>query len=198
MTALRARKGVAAQALEFLILCAARTGAVTGATRDEIDWEQKIWTVPPERAGAKIIVNDDDPKPRRVPLCDRAIEILKSLSVEDGNRHLFIGGKKGCGLSNAAMAELTKDMAWPSTTPGRLAVPHGFRSVFKDWVSEVTNYPNHVSEAALWHVVADRVEAAYRRGDLFNKRRKLMNDWARYCSLPQRSGEVVVPIRGAR
>ena len=195
IVALRGREGIAARALEFLILCAARTGAVIGATRDEIDFTQKVWTVPPERAGAKIIANDDDPKPRRIPLSDRAIDILKALPQEDDNPHLFIGGKKGCGLSNAAMAELMKDMAFSSTTPNRLATAHGFRSTFKDWVSECTNYPNHVSEAALWHAVADKVEAAYRRGDLFEKRRRLMNEWAKYCATPIRSGDVV-PIRG--
>ena len=193
MAALRERKSVSARALEFLILCAARTGAVIGATRDEIDFEQKIWSVPPARAESKISGDE----PRRIPLCDRAIEILKALPHEQGNPYLFIGGLAGCGLSNMAMSELMKDMAFASTTPGRLAVPHGFRSTFKDWVSETTSYPSFVSEAALWHAVADKVEAAYRRGDLFNKRRKLMADWAKYCAAPKRSGDgdVVVPIR---
>jgi integrase len=190
IVALRSREGIAPRALEFTILTAARTGAVIGATRDEIDFENRIWSVPPQRAGAKIIVGDEAPKPRRIPLCDRAIEILKSLPAKKGNPYLFRGAEAGLGLSNAAMAELMKDMSFPSTTPGRLAVPHGFRSTFKDWVSETTNYPNHVSEAALWHVVADKVEAAYRRGDLFEKRRRLMNDWAKYCSLPKRDASV--------
>lgn len=200
IVALRKREGIAARALEFLILTAARTGAVIGATRDEIDFKEKVWTVPPERAGAKIVAKDDDPKPRHIPLSDRAIEILKALPHEEGNPYLFIGGKEGCGLSNAAMAELMKDMAFASTTPirdsngsimgARLAVPHGMRSTFKDWVSETTNYPNFVSEAALWHAVADKVEAAYRRGDLFEKRRRLMNDWAKYCALPKRDASV--------
>jgi integrase len=190
--ALREREGIAPRALEFLILCAARTGAVIGAMRDEIDFEGKVWTVPPDRAGAKI--GDDQDKPRRIPLSERAIEILKALPVEEGNPHLFIGGKAGRGLSNMAMAELMKDMAFASTTPGRLATVHGFRSTFKDWVSECTNYPNHVSEAALWHAVADKVEAAYRRGDLFAKRSRMMNDWARYCASPKRDASVI-PIR---
>lgn len=195
MVALRERKSISARALEFLILCAARTGAVIGATRDEIDFEQKIWTVPPQRAESKI----SGSKPRRIPLCDRAIEILKALPREEGNPYLFIGGKAGCGLSNMAMSELMKDMAFASTTPGRLAVPHGFRSTFKDWVSETTSYPNHVSEAALWHAVADQVERAYRRGDLFDKRRRLMNDWARYCAtVPRAASSAVVPLRAHR
>jgi integrase len=194
MAALRERKGIAARALEFLILTAARTSAVIGSTRDEIDFEQKVWTVPPDRAEAKI----SGDQPRRIPLCDRAVEILKALPREDNNPHVFIGAKAGSGLSNMAMAELMKDMAFPSTTPGRLAVPHGCRSSFRDWVSECTNYANHVAEAALWHPVADKVEAAYRRGDLFAKRRRLTNDWARYCRTePVQPGEPVVALRRA-
>jgi integrase len=194
IVALRNREGIAARALEFLILCAARTGAVIGATRDEIDFKEKVWTVPPERAGAKIVAKDNNPKPRYIPLSDRAIEILTALPIEDGNPHLFIGGKKGCGLSNAAMAELMKGMAYPSTTAGRLAVPHGMRSTFTDWVADCTNYPNHVSDAALWHAVADKVDAAYRRSDLFAKRRRLMNEWARYCESPPVDAKVT-PLR---
>ncbi|MHC2318377.1 integrase [Bradyrhizobium diazoefficiens] len=187
----KGESSISALALEFTILTAARTGAVIGATRDEIDFKGRVWTVPPERAGAKIIVNDDEePKPRRIPLSDRAIEILKELPTEEGNPYLFIGVKPVSGLSNMAMAELMKDLAFPSTTPGRLATVHGFRSTFKDWVSETTNYPNHVSEAALWHAVADKVEAAYRRGDLFEKRIRLMNDWARFCGSPKRDARI--------
>jgi integrase len=168
---LRDIEGVSAQALQFTILTAGRTGAVIGALRTEIDFDTKIWTVPPERAGTKI----DGDESRRIPLCDRAIEILKALPSEDGNPHIFIGIKPGSHLSNMAMLELMREMR-----PGY--VPHGFRSSFKDWCSETTNYPNEVSEAALWHVVADKVEAAYRRGDLFEKRRQLMSDWAAYCA----------------
>lgn len=194
MAELRGRKGIAARALEFLILTAARTGAVIGARRDEVDFEQKVWTVPPDRAETKISVD----QPRRVPLSDRAVEILKELPKEADNPYLFIGGRAGIGLSNMAMAELLKDMAWPSATPDRIATVHGFRSTFKDWASETTSYPNHVSEAALWHIVADRVEAAYRRGDLFNKRRRLMVDWARYCVASPVANAKVLPMRGAR
>jgi integrase len=174
MRELGRREGVAARALEFLILTAARTGAVIGATWSEIDLTTKVWTVPPDRAGTKI--NGD--KPRRVPLSDCAIRILKALPFEDGNPHVFIGLRHRAGLSNMAMAQQLKRMGRSDITV------HGFRSSFKDWVSERTNYPNHVSEAALWHSVADRVEAAYRRGDLFEKRRRLMQEWARYCASP--------------
>jgi hypothetical protein len=177
---------------EFLILCAARTGAVIAppATRSILSRRYG-------RCRRHAPVEDQRRRTAPHPLCDRAIEILKALPHEQGNPYLFIGGLAGCGLSNMAMSELMKDMAFASTTPGRLAVPHGFRSTFKDWVSETTSYPNFVSEAALWHAVADKLEAAYRRGDLFNKRRKLMADWAKYCAAPKRSGDgdVVVPIR---
>jgi integrase len=182
MEALRQRPGTSARALEFLILCTARTGAVIGATRDEVDFKAKVWTVPPSRVGAKI----DGAAPRRVPLSSRAVEILEQLPREDGNPFLFIGPRKGRGLSNMAMAKQLERMGRDDITC------HGFRSSFKDWCSETTNHPNHVSEAALWHVVADAVEAAYRRGDAIEKRRRLMADWARYCaSSPTRQGEVV-------
>ncbi|SIO51162.1 Integrase [Bradyrhizobium erythrophlei] len=167
---LRDIEGITARALEFTILTAGRTGAVIGATLPEIDLEAKVWTVPPERAGTKI----DGDEPRRVPLSARAIEILKALPRQEGNPHVFIGAKSGKALSNMAMLEMMREMR-----PG--FVPHGFRSTFKDWCSETTNYPNEVSEAALWHVVADKVEAAYRRGDLFEKRCALMADWAAFC-----------------
>jgi integrase len=168
---LRDIEGITARSLEFTILTAGRTGAVIGALLSEVDLDAKIWTVPHDRAGTKI----DGDEPRRIPLSDRAIEILKELPRQDGNPHLFIGAKRGKALSNMAMLEMMRDLR-----PGY--VPHGFRSTFKDWCSETTHYPNEVSEAALWHVVADKVEAAYRRGDLFEKRRALMRDWATFCS----------------
>jgi integrase len=195
MATLHQHEGVPARALEFTILTAARTGAVLGATWSEIDFNDKVWNVPASRAGTKT------DKPRRIPLSDRAIELLRALPTEKDNPHVFIGGKAGGGLWDMAMSELLKAMAAPSSTPGRLATVHGFRSTFKDWVSETTSYPNFVSEAALWHTIADKVEAAYRRGDLFNKRRRLMAEWATYCrSVSARTtstdAKVVVPIRG--
>jgi integrase len=179
MCELRTRNGIAPKALEFTILTAARTGAVIGAAWDEIDLNEKVWTVPPNRAGTKI----DGDKPRRVPLSPRAIELLKALPRERNNPHVFLGPREGAGLSNAAMSKVLELIGRDDVTV------HGFRSTFKDWVSERTSYANHVSEAALWHAVADQVEAAYRRGDLFEKRRRLMNEWARYC--------VTTPVEGA-
>jgi integrase len=181
MADLRTRGGSGAKALEFLILCAARTGAVIGATWDEIDLGAKVWTVPPDRIGAKI----DGDKPRRVPLSPAAMALLEALPREEGNPFVFIGGRDGAGLSGAAMSRVLELMGRDDVTV------HGFRSTFKDWCAERTNYPNHVSEAALWHSVADAVEKAYRRGDLFEKRRRLMNDWARYCGSPAVSSVVV-------
>jgi integrase len=187
MAALRAIEGISARALEFTVLTGARTGAVIGATWDEVDFSAKLWIVPPHRTGTKI--TGDDPAPRRVPLSDRAIQILKSLPRDGSNLHLFAGRKAGRALSNMAMLELMRDLR-----PG--FVPHGFRSSFKDWCSETTSYPNEVSEAALWHVVDDKVEAAYRRGDLMEKRRALMTDWAAFCANGDRAK--VIRLRSAR
>jgi len=175
MAELRLRDSVSARALEFTVLTAGRTGAVIGAVWTEIDIPAKTWTVPPERSGTKI--TGLDPKPRRVPLSDRVVEILNALPREKGNPYVFIGGVAGMPLSNMAMAEMLKGMGYD----GDRATVHGMRSSFKDWVSETTHYPNEVSEAALWHIVADKVEAAYRRGELFEKRRNLMDDWDAYC-----------------
>lgn len=185
MQALRQCTGVSARALEFTILAAARTGAVIGARWEEIDFRNEVWTVPPTRAGAKI----DGNQPRRVPLSGDAIKILKDLPREDGNPYVFVGLRHHRGLSNMAMLEQLKRMGRSDITV------HGFRSTFKDWASERTHYPNHVSEAALWHAVADKVEAAYRRSDLFDKRRELMKDWARYCASARGSRSRVLTLK---
>jgi integrase len=180
LTELRQREGISAKALEFLILTAARTGEVMGARWSEIDLAAKVWTIGAERMKAR--------KEHKVPLSDRAVKILQSLPREDGNPYLFIGGKKGAPLSNMAMLELMKGMR-----PGY--VPHGFRSTFRDWAAERTNYPNHVIEMALAHKIGDKVEAAYRRGDLFDKRRKLMDAWSQYCTAkPVEAGAKVVAL----
>jgi integrase len=183
MSELRQRSAVAARALEFLILTATRTGAVITATWDEIDLKERVWTVPHDRAGTKIGGNE----PRRVPLSDRAIELLKALPREQNNPYIFIGASTGKPLSSMAMLTLMERM-------GRDETAHGFRSSFKNWASERTSYPNFVSEAALFHVVADKTEAAYRRTDLFQKRIRMMADWAKFCSSTVKAGEVV-PLR---
>ena len=117
----------------------------------------------------------------RVPLSDRALEILAPLPREKGNPHVFIGARKGKGLSDMAMLELLRGMDGSGYTV------HGFRSSFRDWCAEQTNYPRELAEAALAHVLKDKTEAAYRRGDLFEKRRKLMRAWASYCASPPRA-----------
>jgi integrase len=181
---LQMRTGVAARALEFTFLCAARTGAVIGASWDEIDLEKRIWIVPVERIGAKI--TGEEPTPRRVPLSERAISIVKGLIRAPHNPFVF-PGRFGGSLSNMAMLEVMREMR-----PGY--VPHGLRSTFKDWTAETTAFPNEVSEAALWHVIDDKVEAAYRRGDLFEKRRRLMEAWAEYLSGATKA-DVITPLR---
>lgn len=167
MKALRAREGVAARALELTILTGARRGEVIGAAWDEVDLTQRIWTVPAERIKGG--------REHRVPLSTRAIELLEGLPREGKNPFVFIGPRRG-GLSNMAMASVLARMGHDSITV------HGFRSAFRDWAAESTSYSNHVVEMALAHVIDDKVEAAYRRGDLFEKRRRLMVDWSRYCT----------------
>jgi integrase len=174
---LRRREGVAAKALEFTILTAARTGEVIGAVWDEIDFTSKVWTVPASRAKTH--------KEHRVPLSPRAISILKALPREDGNPFLFIGWIPGKGLGHVAMKAVLSRMGY-----GQVTV-HGFRSCFMDWAHETTSFPKVVIDMALAHVVGDKVEAAYRRGDLFEKRKRLMAEWERFVSAPVAAGKVV-------
>lgn len=174
MGELRERDSVSARALEFLILTASRTGEVVGMQWSEVDLKNRLWTVPPERMKSL--------REHRVPLSDRAVEILKGMPTERGNDFVFIGGKAGEGLSNMAMLELLRGMRDKVTV-------HGFRSSFVDWAHETTNHPRTVVEAALAHVVGDRTEASYRRGDLFAKRTRLMADWSKYCA--SKAAEVV-------
>ena len=166
MVELRHRDGVSARALEFTILTAARTGEVIGARWSEIDLKGKVWVVPAARMKAG--------REHRVPLSKRALEILKVLPREEGNAHVFIGAHAGKGLSNMSMLELLRGMQHGLTV-------HGFRSSFRDWASEATTHPRDVVEMALAHAVGDKVEAAYRRGDLFEKRAALMADWEVFC-----------------
>ena len=178
MACLREQHGIAARALEFTILTAARTGETTGATMAEIDATARVWTVPADRIKAE--------REHRVPLSARAIAIVEETATA-GGRFIFPGARRGKPLSNMAMLSVLERMGRANVTV------HGFRSTFKDWTSERTNFPREVSEAALAHIVGDKVEAAYRRGDLFEKRRKLMEAWADFCAKP--AGDNVVPIR---
>ena len=175
--ALRARDGVAPRALEFTILTACRTGETLGARWDEINGE--VWTVPAKRTKTE--------REHLVPLSKRALEILEALPREHGNASVFIGAKAGQPLHRHAMAELLKTMDVACTV-------HGFRSTFRDWASECTGYPHEVCEMALAHSIPSKVEAAYRRGGLLEKRARLMADWASYLSAPTPTGDVV-PLR---
>ena len=168
---LQSRKGTAALTLEFAILTAARLGEVLGAKWPEFDIPQAVWTVPAFRMKAG--------REHRVPLCRRALEILKILhEVRDGD-FVFPGQRSGKPLSPGALGQVLCRMKLDNVTT------HGFRSAFRDWAAECTNFANEVCEAALAHVVGNKVEAAYRRGDPFEKRRKLMEAWSNYCSGPK-------------
>jgi integrase len=170
---LRQQDGIAARALEFLILTAARTGEVIGAQWSEIDLSKRLWIVPAERTKTG--------KEHRVPLSARAIEILEQMP--HASEHVFE-------LSNMAFLMLLRRMGQGGITA------HGFRSSFRDWCAERTNFPSEVAEMALGHAVGDKVEAAYRRGDLFEKRRQLMDSWSAFCSMPSRDSARVVPLHG--
>lgn len=177
MVELRHRDSISARALEFTILCAARTGETIGATWSEINLDAKVWTVPAARMKGH--------REHRVPLSDRAVDILRDMPREKGSPYAFPGAKPKSHLSNMAMLELLKGMRPGVTT-------HGFRSTFKDWATEATAHPNIVSEAALAHAVSDKVEAAYRRGELLAKRARLMRDWSAYCTRPPVEGNVTL------
>ena len=177
MAMLRGQDGTAARALEFLILTAARTGEIIGARWDEIDLEDKIWVVPGARMKAG--------REHRVPLSGAALAILEQMrEIREGD-FVVPGGKKGKPLSNMAMLAVLKRMGRDDLTT------HGFRSTFRDWAAERTNFPREVVEMALAHTIESKVEAAYRRGDLFQKRRQLMEAWVRFCASPKSRGEVV-------
>lgn len=176
MAALRSEKSVSALALEFAILTAARTGEVIGAKWAEFDLVEKVWIVPRERMKAG--------REHRVPLSDRATAILKAIKPDEVSGDLFVfrGNKPRSPLSNMAFLMLLRRMKRDNLTV------HGFRSTFRDWAAEHTNFPNEVSEMALAHTIGNKVEAAYRRGDMFEKRRALMETWAKACAKkpPQR------------
>ena len=179
MEKLRERKATAALALEFVILTATRTSEVLGATWAEVDLDKAIWTVPAVRMKAA--------KEHRIPLSPRAVEILEA--VKPLGKDSLFPSDKGGKLSTMAMAMLLRRMKLDCTV-------HGFRSGFRDWAAECTGYAHEVCEMALAHVIGNKSEAAYRRGDLFDKRRRLMADWASYCASGIAAGAKVSPIRG--
>jgi integrase len=177
---LRAKHGTSASALEFCVLTAARTGEVIRARWAEIDLNVKLWTVPATRMKSQV--------EHRVPLSDRAVAILETLPSE--GEYVFPGARRGKPLAHTALLVLLHGMRG-----GGLTV-HGFRSAFRDWAAEQTAYPHELCEIALAHAVGNKVEAAYRRGDMMDKRRRLMADWATHCAkLPVAAGGKVVNIR---
>ena len=183
MTELRQQKGIGARALEFAILTASRTNEVLGAQWSEFSLSDRLWIVPAERMKAG--------KEHRVPLCDAAMAVLESMAAIRQGDLVFPGARANRLLSHMTMLNALRRMGRRDITA------HGFRSTFRDWAAERTNFPAEVAEMALAHVVSDAVEAAYRRGDLFEKRRQLADAWATYCNSPPVSGEVV-PIRAAQ
>ena len=189
LASLRAQEGIAARALEFAILTAARTGEVIGARWSEIDLLDKTWTVPAARMKAH--------REHRVPLSARALVILGEMqaarqsSADDA--FVFPGRKRGLALSNMAFLMLLRRMKRGDLTA------HGFRATFKTWASERTSFQNEIAEAALAHVIGDKVEQAYRRGDMFDKRRRLMDAWAKFCitAPTQEAQSNITPLRAS-
>jgi integrase len=167
MKALMAQEGLAARALELLVLTAARTTEVIGAVRGEFDLDAATWTVPAEQMKAG--------RPHRIPLSGPALALVRGLLDGAEGDLVFPGAKKGRPLSNMAMLTVLRRMNSAGLTV------HGFRSTFRDWAAECTRYPNEMAEMALAHTVDDKVEAAYRRGDMFRRRKQMMDDWAAHC-----------------
>ncbi len=181
MVELRQQSSVGARALEFAILTAARSGEVRGATWQEIDWEAKAWIIPGDRMKAK--------KEHRIPLSKDALDLLKALPRHDDIDLIFASSKKST-LSDMTLTAVIKRMKRTGITA------HGFRSTFRDWAGETTAYPREVIEHALAHQLSDKAEAAYARGSLFDKRRRLMADWASFCAIASTVADVT-PINRA-
>ena len=165
---LKKQEGIAARALEFGILCASRSAEIRGALWSEFDLEAALWIIPAKRMKAE--------KEHRVPLASSAVDLLRTLPRLAGTELVF-PSPRGKELSDMGLTAVLRRMNLKITQ-------HGFRSSFRDWAAEATNYPREVAEMALAHSIGDKVEAAYRRGDLFQKRREMMKDWAAYCCTP--------------
>ena len=178
---LRAAEGMGARALEFAMLTAARSGEVRGARWAEIDRDAKLWTIPAARMKAG--------REHRVPMSNAALSMLEALPRIDAADWVFPASRttvdgQAKTLSDMALTAVMRRMKLD-------AVPHGLRSTFRDWAAERTNYPRDVAEMALAHTIGDKVEAAYRRGDLFDKRRQMMNDWAEFLARPELPAKVI-------
>jgi integrase len=184
MMDLRTREGIAAAAMEFLILTVGRTGEVLGATWDEFDLRKSVWMIPGERM--------KNGKEHQVPLSAPAVAVLERMSKLTNGEHVFFGQSSGRSLSNMALLVLLRRMKRTDITS------HGFRSTFRDWAAE-RGYPDPVAEAALAHSVPDAVVAAYKRTTFFELRKKLMDDWAAFAtSDPVKTGDNVVELRASQ
>jgi integrase len=181
MVELREQEGTAARALDFTILTGARTGETIGATWGEFDIEAAVWTIPGGRMKAG--------REHRAPLSRSALAVLKTMAAMRCGEWVFPGGRTGRPLSNMAMVMLLRRMGHKNLTV------HGFRSSFRDWCSEATNYPREIAEKALAHTVGDETERAYQRGDLLEKRRELMGAWANFCARSAPAKGEMEPIR---
>jgi integrase len=173
---LREREALAALALELTILTAARSGEVLAAQWNEVDLQSKVWTVPAERMKAA--------REHRIPLSERAVQILQKLCDARTGEYVFPGYRHGRPLSNMAMEMCLRRMGADDITV------HGFRSAFRDWAGNETHFQREVAEAALAHVVGDKAEQAYRRGDALEKRREMMQAWANYIE-PDRADNIL-------
>ena len=192
MADLRGMDSVSARGVEFAILTATRTIETRGALWSEFDLENKIWTIPPSRlkAGKKT------GKEHRVPLTDEMLSIITKMDEIRQSKYVFPGGTTNKPLSDMALLSLVQGMGYKDAK-GQPITVHGFRSSFRDWAAERTSFPNEVIEMSLAHTIGDKVEAAYRRGDLFDKRRKLMDAWDAFCaSIPAKATANVASIRG--
>lgn len=169
MPIIRGQKGLSARAIEFTIMTAARTGEVIGAEWIEVDLVSRIWTIPGERTKSG--------RDHRVPLSDQAVALLEALEERRWSDFIFPSRQHGKHLSNMAMLTLLKRLGRNDITV------HGFRSTFRDWAAECTNYPRELAESALAHILSDKTEAAYQRGDLLEKRRIMMQEWADFIDL---------------
>ena len=169
---LEAKSGNSVKALKLLILTACRSSEVLNATWDEFDLENKVWTIPANRMKAGV--------EHKIPLTDKMIELIRSLSKL--NDYVFAGNKNNRPLSNMAMLTMMRKMGYIKDGDLPAYVPHGFRSSFRDWCEEQSNYPHGVIERALAHTIPSLTERAYNRSDLFDKRRSLMQAWGKYVS----------------
>jgi integrase len=189
----RRRKGIATKALEFLAMCASRSGEIRGATWSEIDLELGLWTIPAERMKAQ--------SEHRVPLTTEAVALLKELPVFQGSDYVFAASRGGM-LSDAALSACMKrvneanESRFVDPRTGRPSVPHGLRSCFRDWCAERSGYSRELAELSLAHVVGSDVERAYRRSDMFNQRRQLLADWQRFLRGEQ--GAEIVALESRR